>query len=125
MTIEIYISIFGALTAVAVSVISALLANRNSISLQTRKLKEDHYIDFIEACHNNGAHNDIEGYTLARDKMFLIAKEIVIKKLLDFESKGIGQEAEKHDYYLTEMIKEIRKDLGLRDNDFPQISLQK
>jgi len=41
---ELYISIVGAVVAILVSILGALLANKNNIKLQTRKLKEEHYI---------------------------------------------------------------------------------
>ena len=53
MTTALLVSIIGALTAISVSLIGAWFANRNSIVLQTIKLKEDHYIAYIEALHNN------------------------------------------------------------------------
>jgi hypothetical protein len=53
MTTTPLISIIGASSAITVSLIGAWLANRNSIVLQTKKLKEDHYIGYIEALHNN------------------------------------------------------------------------
>ena len=38
---ELYISIIGAVVAVIVSILGAILANRNTIILQIRKLKEE------------------------------------------------------------------------------------
>ena len=52
---ELYISIIGAIVAIIVSVLGAILANKNTIILQTRKLKEEHYIAYIEALHNYAA----------------------------------------------------------------------
>jgi len=52
MTTEISISIIGAVTAVVVSIIGAWPANRSSVILQIRRLKEEHYIAYIEAIHN-------------------------------------------------------------------------
>jgi hypothetical protein len=129
MTTEISISIIGAATAVIVSVIGAFLANRNSIVLQTRKLKEEHYVAYIEALHNmateNGSKELIKNYVFTRDKLFLIANEKVIKKLLLYEEEAVGKENKLHDKYLTDLVKEIRKDLKIKDKDFPTIYLKK
>ena len=67
MTTEVLISVVGAFTAITVSVIGAYLANKNSIVLQTRKLKEEHYVSYFETLHNL-AENDtdvIKNYVLA------------------------------------------------------------
>ena len=129
MTTTILISIIGAVSAIAVSLMAALFANRNNIILQTRKLKEDHYIGYIEAVHNLATHNEnedfIKSYVFARDKLFLIASEQVIRKMLLYEEEAVGKENNLHDNYLTELIKSIRKDLKIRDKNFPTIYLRK
>src|SRR5580698_2639455 len=115
MTTAILISIIGATSAIFVSFIGAYLANRNSIVLQTRKLKEDHYVSYIEALHNLAAENEnikfMEKYVLSRDKLLLIASEDVIKKIISYEEEAVGKEKPKqlHDKYLTEVIKAIRR----------------
>lgn len=129
MNTEIYISIFGAFTAIIVSIIGARLANRNSVILQTKKLKEEHYVAYIEALHylagDNTNRETIKNYVFARDKLFLIASEDVVKKMLKYEEEAVGKENELHDKFLTELIKEIRKDLKIVDKDFPRIYLKK
>lgn len=126
---NIYISLLGAISAIFVSIIGAWLANRNSITLQTRKLKEEHYIGYIEALHNLAADNEkvesVKGYVFARDKLFLIASERVIKKMLEYEENAVGKESILHDTYLTELIKAIRNDLKIKDKEFPKIYLKK
>jgi hypothetical protein len=129
MTTAILISILGAVTSIAVAFIGAWLANRNSIVLQIRKLKENHYIAYIEALHNLASENSNKAYgqryVFARDKLFLIAGEDVIKKMLLYENHAVGKESAVHDQYLTELIKAIRKDLNLADKNFPNIFLRK
>ena len=127
MTTELFISIIGASSAITVSVIGAFLANKNSIVLQTRKLKEEHYVSYFEAVHNL-AENDadvIKKYVLARDKLFLIASEDVIRKMIKYEEEGMQKGSDIHDTYLTELIKSIRKDLKIRDRNFPKVYLKK
>ena len=129
MTTEISISIIGALAAITVSVIGAYLANRNSIVLQTRKLKEEHYVAYFEALHDMAAENEnkelVKKYVFARDKLFLIANEKVIKSMLLYEEDAVGKQNILHDEYLTNLVKEIRKDLKIQDKDFPKIYLKK
>ncbi|PXY00726.1 hypothetical protein DF185_12515 [Marinifilum breve] len=128
MTTGLFISILGALSAITVSIIGAWLANKNSIILQTRKLKEEHYVAYIEALHNLAGENNKEStrkYVFARDKLLLIASENVIKAMLEFEEEAVGKQNDKHDDYLTELIKTIRKDLKLKDKHFPKIYLKK
>ena len=109
---ELYISIIGAIVAIIVSVLGAILANKNTIILQTRKLKEEHYIAYIEALHNYA-------------KLLLIANEKVIIKLLEFEDKGVGKTTDLHNKYLTELLKAIRKDLKLGYKSLPILCLKK
>jgi|SRR5690606_20788585 len=129
MSTEILISITGAASAITLSIIGAYLANRNSIILQTRKLKEEHYVSYIEALHNLASDNKdaekIKSYVFSRDKLFLIASENVIKKMINYEEEAVGKNSDLHDFYLTELIKSIRKDLKIKDKDFPQIYLKK
>src|SRR6185369_15413260 len=111
MTTSVYISILGATSALTVSIIGAWFANRNSIILQTRKLKEEHYVAYIEALHylasDNEAVNAVNRYVFARDKLLLIASEEVIRKMLVYEEKAVGVSNGLHDDYLTELIKAI------------------
>ena len=129
MTISLLISIVGAATAIVVSIIGAWLANRNSIILQTRKLKEEHYVAYIEALHNLMAENSnqesTKDYVFARDKLFLIANEEVIKRMMTYEHETAGKQNDLHDHYLTELIKAIRVDLQIKDENFPNIYFKK
>lgn len=119
---EINIAIVGALSAITVSVIGALLTQKNSIVLEYRKLKEAHYVQYIEALHTLAADNrNTSHYTFARDKLLIVANENVIKKMLSYENNLKNN----HDYYLTELIKAIRKDLNIKDKNFPPIFLKK
>lgn len=129
MNTSILISIIGALSAVTVSIIGAWLANRNSIVLQTRKLKENHYIFFIESLHNLASENSNKefnkNYAFARDKLLLIASENVVGKLIQYENNAFGNYSDLHDNYLNELLKAIRIDLKLRDKKFPFVRFVK
>ncbi|WP_278543005.1 hypothetical protein [Parabacteroides johnsonii] len=127
---ELAISIIGAIVAISVSVIGAYLANKNSIILQTRKLKESHYIRFVSSLHNLCAYNsDITmkaRYTEARDIVFLVASTDVITNIIEYERQlenGISQDV--HDKLLTNIIKAIRKDLKLKNKSLPTLYFKK
>ena len=126
---EIVISIIGALTAVIVALIGALLSYRHTSKIEILKLKEEHYISYIQALHNLAANNDnkicIRDYTYYRDKMLIVASENVIKALLSYEENAVGKANIMHDEYLTNLIKLMRKDLKIRDRKFPTIYLKK
>jgi hypothetical protein len=128
MTPAIAISLIGAVSAIFVSIVGAWLANRNSIVLQTRKLKEDHYIGYIEALHNNMSYDEtnsnVKDYVFARDKLLLIASEEVIRKMIRYENEGIGKGIDLHDQYLTDLIKAIRFDLKIKDSNFPIVYMK-
>ncbi len=124
---ELYISIIGAFAAILISVVGAILSYKNSINLQTRKLKEEHYIVFFESlsnlASNNGNKDALQQYSFARNRLFLVASELVVQKLFDFEKNAVGKPSVVHDKYLTELIKAIRKDLRLSVNDLPTLYL--
>jgi hypothetical protein len=97
--------------------------------LQTRKLKEDHYVFYIEALHDLAANNlnkeANKKYVFARDKLFIIASEAVIKKILIYEEQAVGKTNDSHNIYLTEIIKAIREDLKIKDKSFPTVGFLK
>lgn len=126
---EIIISVLGAISAIIVAIIGAILSNKNSNMLQLRKLKEEHYISYIEALHNLAANNSsrdaISKYTYHRDKLLIVGSEDVVKNILEYENKAVGKESSLHDKYLTNIVKAIRKDLKIKDKSYPQIYLKK
>lgn len=129
MKLEITISIIGAIVSVIIAVISSLFVNRNNIILQTRKLKEEHYINYIESLHNLASNNKdskaVKNYTFYRDKLFIIPSENVVKAMLEYEEKAVGVSNPKHDVYLRNLVIEIRKDLKIKDKEYPNIYLKK
>lgn len=126
---EIMISVLGAISAVIVAVIGAILSNKNSNMLQLRKLKEEHYISYIESLHNLAANNNIRDaiskYTYHRDKLLIVGSEEVVKSILQYENEAVGKESDFHDEFLTNIVKAIRQDLKIKDKNFPQIYLKK
>ena len=127
---EIIISIIGALISIIIAIIGAIFSLNNSLILKTRDLKEKYYTNYLEKLHNLAALNSskeaIIQYTKARDELFIIANEKVIKALIVYEEKTIGNnDKDLHDFLLTELIKEIRRDLKIKDKNFPIIYLKK
>ena len=126
---EIIISILGAVTAIVVAMIGAILSNKNNNVFQLRKLREDHYISYIESIHNLASDNKnqekMSKYSYFRDKLFIVASEEVVKCILEFEEKAVGKESKLHDEYLTNIIKAIRKDLKIKDKSFPIVQFKK
>lgn len=125
---DIIIAIIGAATSLSIAVFGALYLNVNNVKLQNRKLKEEHYVNYITALHllaeNNNDEKAIENYTLHRDKIFIIASNEVIKAILKYEKYGVGQPPVQHDTLLTQIYQFIRKDLKIKDKDFPRLSLK-
>ena len=125
---EIIISLIGSFAAILVAIAGALLTYRNNMALRKKALKEDHYIEYIKSVHNHAAintQNSLQQYVLSRDKLFIIASEQVIKNILLYESAIDTKNNKEHDYYLTELIKSIRKDLSLGNKNLPLLSFKK
>ena len=124
---DIIIAIIGAATSLSIAVFGAIYLNVNNVKLQNRKLKEEHYVNYITALHLLAENNDkktMENYTLHRDKIFIIASNEVINAILEYEKYGVGQPSAQHDAFLTQIYTSIRKDLKIKDKDFPTISLK-
>lgn len=128
MNMEIVVAIIAGLFSISVAIFGAAFINVNNIKLQTRKLKEEHYVRYIESVHNLAEYNSstkaLKEYTLHRDKMFIVASEKVVKAMLAYEEKAVGKQRGEHDKYLTKLVAEIRKDLNIKDKSFPQIYLK-
>ncbi len=126
---EIAISVLGAMTAIIVAVIGAILSNKNSNTLQLRKLKEEHYMQYFEALHSlasqNSSRDAMAKYTYCRDKMLIVGSEEMVRSVLKYENEGVGKAKELHDKYLTDIVKAIRKDLNIKDKNYPDINLKK
>ena len=129
MEISILISIIGIISVITVAIIGAVLSYKHSSALQISRLKEEHYISYIEALHNLAANNKnyeaARRYTFCRDKLLIIGSESVVKSILSYEEKAVGKESPLHDKYLTDIIINIRKDLRIKDKDYPDVFLKK
>ena len=123
------IAIIGAATSIVIAVLGSIYVNVNNIKMQNRKLKEEHYINYIQGLHMLAAHNEdkaaVETYTLHRDKIFVIANENVVRAILKYEENVVGQANSQHDELLTQIYIEIRNDLKVKDKDFPIVCLKK
>lgn len=122
------IAILGALISVVIAIIGAALSIRGSIILQNRKLKEEHYVNYVESLHTLCAENSeqsIKNYTFARDRLFIVADEKVVNAILEYEKNGTGKAPELHDHYLTKLVLAIRNDLKIKDKNYPAILFKK
>ena len=125
---ELFISLLGAVVAISVAILGAILTNRNNIRLQKSKLKEEHYIAYISALHSvatDGNNEDFKNeFTRSRDELMLIANVDVINKLLEYE-KSLNEGPAPQSKAYTNLIKAFRKDLELETNDLPLLGLIK
>jgi hypothetical protein len=75
--------------------------------------------------HYLNADNDgkdvIKNYVFERDKLFIIASEDVIIKLMFYEEAMPKVSSKEQEILLTTLIKAIRSDLNLNDKNFPHI----
>lgn len=126
---ELVIAIIGAIISISVAVLGATLSLRSNIVLKNRTLKESYYTRYIDALHNLASKNTsskmLTDYAKARDELLIIANEQVITALLLYEENAVGKPCDRHDEYLTTLITAIRKDLKLKDKNFPIIRLVK
>ncbi|HWZ14376.1 MAG TPA: hypothetical protein VNW95_03980 [Mucilaginibacter sp.] len=126
---SLYLAIFGAFSAIMLSIIGAWLTNHSKIDSEKRKLRESHYAAYIEALQNSRDINNrktkarwdevFKDLAYARNRLFTIASMDVITKLLLYEQewpKGGNQTKA-----FTELIKAIRRDLNLPYKSFPEV----
>jgi len=125
---EIVISIIGALSAVIVATVGALMAKKNSHVLQIRKLKEEHYISFFESLYNliedGGNPDNVKKYTLCCSKLLIIGDEKVIKALSAYNNASEELSIQEQRKLFTALVKTIRHDLKIHDKDFPIVSFK-
>lgn len=126
---ELTIALIGAVISVIIAVLGAVLSLRSNIVLKNRALKESYYTRYIGALHNLASDNKssqaLADYTKVRNEILIIANEQVVNALLVYEEKAVGKTCDRHDEYLTTLIEAIRRDLGLKDKNFPRIRLVK
>ena len=126
---ELIIAIIGAISAIIIAIIGAILSYRHNNALQVLKLKEEHYVSYIEALHNLCVYNTdkeyISKYTYCRDKLLIVGSEDVVKAILLYEEEGVGKTNELHDKYITDIVINIRKDLKIKDKQYPNIYFKK
>lgn len=129
MSIELIISIVGATSAVLVAVIGSVLARCSSLSLQSRKLKENYYLAYIKALHFLGSNNKradyLDEYANSRNRLLVVASAEVINAILRFEKEAVGMANTQHDELLTDVLKAIRNDLSLSNKSYPIVGLIK
>lgn len=118
--------IIGAIVAIISGLISSFITYRYTVAQQKRKLKEERYLAFIEACcqcvYEHKRRDDaFKKYTHERNKLIFLADAKVVKKVLEFDT---AMQNDNHDQVLNELIQSIRKDIGLNTRQFPFVSLK-
>jgi hypothetical protein len=139
MSFEQWVQIIAPFIAVIIAIISAALsyyfAKKQQILADERRLKENAYLDFIDALNHNVMDENTEEarerLAIARNKLLLIADSQVVIDLCKFtdyiacDRTGERQQNE-HNRLLTEMLKSMRKDLykkkGINDK-YPPVAL--
>ena len=139
MSFEQWVQIIAPFIAVIIAIISAALsyyfAKKQQILAEERRLKENAYLDFIDAMNHNVMDDNIEEarerLAIARNKLLLIADSQVVIDLCKFTDyiacDRIGERQQnEHNRLLTEMLKSMRKDLykkkGINDK-YPPVAL--
>ncbi len=139
MTFEQWVQLIAPFVAVIIAIISAALSynftKKQQILAEERRLKENAYLDFIDAMNHNVMDDDIqearERLAIARNKLLLIADSQVVTDLCKFtdyiacDRTGEMQQNE-HNRLLTEMLKSMRKDLYKKkdiNKNYPHVAL--
>lgn len=125
MAIELLTAIVTASGAVAVAGASYWLTKKRERESELRKEKLDHYKDFISCLSGiisgEFTPDDQRKFALASNKLNLVAPQAVIRALQKFQQEiKTSNEAKSrgaHDRLLSELLYEMRKDLGVKPED--------
>ena len=135
--VQIIITSFGIVTAIITASSSYYFSKKNQIEADERRLKEKHYLEYIQAVSDMVVTTDKEKARTrlaeAQNQLLLIGSSYVVKSVLEFHDyvKPSNQEQreqgkDKHDILLTEIMKAMRCDLYKSkkiNNGYPIIHL--
>ena len=133
---EAIIALIGTATAVITITITNYLAKRNQIKLEERKLKEEYYLNFLEALSKIAVFKS-SGETMCRfadaqNRLLLAASPLVIEKLMKFHdylspsNRHLHPKLEEHDKLLRDLLMAMRADLyqsNKINSNYPSIHL--
>lgn len=125
MATELLTAIITASSAVIVAGASYWFTKKREREAELRKEKLAHYKDFI-AClsgviSGESTANNQRAFSLACNKLNLIAPQSVIRTLQRFQQEikvsNDSKSQDAHDRLLSELMYEMRKDLGIKPED--------
>lgn len=123
MNTTIITALIATCTAIIVSIISNYLGRKNSLKFEERKLKQQYYIEYIQALSENMNNLDSNEATIrsnhAFNNLMIIANPKVIKALYEYHDllinhlkyNNIDNYLEKHTKALTKIVSAMREDL--------------
>lgn len=125
METELITAIVTASGAVIVAGASYLFTKMRERETDLRKEKLDHYKDFIASLSGiiSGEYtpDTQRGFALSCNKLNLVAPQSVIRALQKFQeeikSTNDASSQKAHDRLLSELLYEMRKDLGVKPKD--------
>jgi len=126
MTIENWIQLLVPIISIFIAIVSASLsyffAKKQQIIADERKLKEQHYLDYIGAVSElviqDNTESNMDKLADAQNKLLLVGSSDVVQDLMAFHNyviscnnSGKEVDTEKHDKILTSLLKNMRQDL--------------
>lgn len=115
--IEIIIAILGLVAAVVSIALTNYFSKKNQLKFDEQKLKEAHYIRFIDTASemitSSFTEKSRKDFAHIQNNLYLVASQDVVCNLLTFNN-FLSSEAfsgEKHNELLTNLIKAMRADL--------------
>lgn len=117
---ELLISVLGIVSAVITVSLTNYYSKKSQLKFEERKLKEDHYINFINALSkiviskNNEKDKDI--LADCQNKLLLIGSTDVVNRVMIFQKYVNSPQRhdfppDLHDKLLTDLLKAMREDL--------------
>lgn len=132
---ELFISVLGIISAIITVALTNYYSKKNQLKFEERKLKEAHYINYINAISNNVISSNTEDsrnkFADCQNKLLLVGSADVVNKLMIFHDyikppRLENFSVEVHDQLLTDLIKAMRHDLFLSskvNKKYPNIHL--
>jgi hypothetical protein len=127
MESSILIAIISAAASVSGAVLSFFFATRKEKESDWRKIKFDHYKEFMSALSgivgSDAVPETQKRFVQASNTVQLVASKEVIEALHGYRDEiavsNSRQSNDKHDFLLSALIHHIRADLGVRESENP------
>lgn len=116
MNTEVVIAIVGAVVTIITAILTNYFTKKNQLRFEERKLKEEHYTNYVKAISANvllkGESGELDD---AQNRLLLVASPEVVTALMKFYERikpsSPPLAGSEHDRLLTNLIKEMRADL--------------